>query len=41
MNKSLHPKDDIDLMCQEKKVEEDSPAMKKVLMYQYDDTKTT
>ena len=28
MYKVLHPRDDIDYMCQEKKQEEDTPALK-------------
>ena len=41
MNKALYPTDDIDCMCQEKKEEEDLPALKTVLMHQCEDLKTT
>ena len=37
MNKALHPRDVIDYMCQEKKEEEDSLAIKIALMHRYKD----
>ena len=40
IHKALHPSDDIDYMCQEKKEEVDSPALKIALIDWYDDLKT-
>ena len=40
-DKALHPRDDIDSKCQEKKEEEDLPALKIASMHQYNNTKTT
>ena len=37
----LYPRDDIDYMCQEKKEEEDTLALRIDLMHQYKDSKTT
>ena len=37
MHKALHSRDDIDYMSQEKKEEEDLPALKIAWMHQYDD----
>ena len=41
MQKALYPRDDIDYMCQEKKGEEDWPALKMAQLYQYEDLRTT
>ena len=41
MHKTFHPKDDIDYLCQEKKGEEDSSALKIASMHQYKDSKNT
>ena len=41
MHKALCPRDDIDYMCQEKKKEEESLALKIAWMYQYKDLRTT
>ena len=35
MPKALHPRDDIDFICQEGKEEEDSPALTIASMYQH------
>ena len=35
MYKALHSRDDVDIMCQEKKEEEDLPVFKTVLTHQY------
>ena len=40
MHKALHTRDDIDYMCQEKKEEEDSPALKNGSIHRYDNTET-
>ena len=39
MHKALHLRDDIDYICQEKKKEEDLPALKIVQVYQYNNSK--
>ena len=41
MCRALHPKDNIDYICQEMKVAEDSSAFKIASLNQYDDSKTT
>ena len=41
MPKALHPRDDIDSLCQEKKEEEDLPAFQIAQMYRYNDSDTT
>ena len=40
MYKALYPWDDIDYMRQEKKEEEDSPALNEASIHQYDGSKT-
>ncbi len=40
MNKLLQPRDYIDRMCQQKKKEEDSPALRTAKMYQFKDLRT-
>ena len=41
IHKVLNPRDDVDYMYQEKKEEEDLPALKTALMHQYNNLKTT
>ena len=41
MHKALHPRDDRQSICQEKKEKEDPSALKILLMNQYEDLKTT
>ena len=38
MYKGLHPRDDVDSICQENKEEEDSPTFKIALMHQYNES---
>ena len=40
MHRTLHPRDDIDNMRQEKEEEEDSPALKIALTHQYENFRT-
>ena len=39
MRKDLHPWDDVDYMCQEKKEKEDMPTLKSTLIHRYNDSK--
>ena len=41
MHKALHSRYNIDYVCQEKKEEEDSPALKIAWMNQYEASKVT
>ena len=42
MHKALHPRDDVSrLMYQERRKEEDLPALKTVLTHRYNDSRTT
>ena len=41
MHKALHPKNNIDYICEEKQKEEDLSALKIASMHRYDDSKTT
>ena len=38
---TMHRTDNIDYKCQEKKEEEESPALNKARMHRYDDSKIT
>ena len=40
MHKALHPRDNVDIMFQEKREEEDLPALKTALTHRYNDSKT-
>ena len=37
MHKALHPRDNVDYICQEKEEEKDLPALKTVSTLQYND----
>ena len=41
MHKALHPKNDIDYICQTSNEEEDSPVLKIASLHQYKDSKNT
>ena len=41
MHKALHPKHNVDCLCQGPKEEEDSPTLKIVFMYQHKESRNT